>query len=133
MSTGKGSTLAQITPNGKLAEIALRDEDSVAIVDTEKLALRSKIKSCAKPAELAIVPDSSKAFVACTASNQIGVIDLKADRLLTLLDVGKTPVHITVKPDGCEVFVCNFDDSSVSEIITGSNEVNSSFLIGNHP
>jgi len=31
------------------------------------------------------------------------------------------------------VFVCNFDDSSVSEIITGSNEVNSSFLIGNHP
>ncbi len=55
--------------------------------------------------ELAIVPDSSKVFVACSESQQVGVVDLKTDKLLTLLDVGKTPVHIVVKPDGGEVFV----------------------------
>ncbi|HKD58850.1 MAG TPA: beta-propeller fold lactonase family protein, partial [Terracidiphilus sp.] len=29
--------------------------------------------------------------------------------------------------------VCNYDASSISEIITRSNEVNSTFLIGDHP
>jgi len=87
---------------------------------------------------VAIVPDSSKAFVACTATNEVAVIQLAndkepSDKLLTLLDVGKTPIDVLVKPDGGEVFVCNFDSSSVSEIIANSNEVNGTFLIGDHP
>jgi YVTN family beta-propeller protein len=38
-----------------------------------------------------------------------------------------------VKPDGGEVFVSNRGSSSVSEIITGPNEVNNTFLIGDQP
>jgi DNA-binding beta-propeller fold protein YncE len=85
--------------------------------------------------DLAILPDSSKAFVACSDSKQVGVVDLRtpAADLLAQLDVGQTPIHIAVKPDGGEVFVCNYDGSSISEIITGSNEVNNTFLIGDHP
>ena len=101
--TGNGSNLARLTPDGKLVIVALRDEDSIAIVDTQKLAVRNKITVCAKPVELAIVPDSSKVFVACSESRQVGVVDLKTDKLLALLDVGKTPVHMVVKPDGGEV------------------------------
>jgi len=32
-----------------------------------------------------------------------------------------------------EVFICNYDSSSVSEIVTGTNEVNNTFLIGDKP
>jgi YVTN family beta-propeller protein len=60
-------------------------------------------------------------------------VDLTNLRLLTLLDTGKTPVAIGMKPDGGEVFVCNYDSSSVSEITAGINEVNHSFLIGKQP
>ena len=60
-------------------------------------------------------------------------MDLKTDKLLALLDVGKTPIHLAVKPDGGEAFVANYDGSSVSEMITNSNEVNSTFPIGDHP
>ena len=111
--------------------------DSIAVIDADKLALRDKLKVCARPVELAILPDSSKAFIACSESRQVGVVDLKSDknaaRLLALLDVGKTPIHLAVKPDGGEVFVCNYDGSSVSEMLTGSNEVNNTFPIGDHP
>ena len=60
-------------------------------------------------------------------------MDLKHDSLLTLLDVGKTPIYVAVKPDGGEVFVCNFNSNSVSEVIANSNEVNGSFLMGSQP
>jgi YVTN family beta-propeller protein len=63
----------------------------------------------------------------------VGVVDLKDPKLLAQLDVGQTPIHIAVKPDGGEVFVANYDASSISEIITGPNEVNNTFLIGDHP
>ncbi len=43
--TGNGSNLARLTPDGKLAIVALRDEDSIAIVDTQKLAVRDKVDS----------------------------------------------------------------------------------------
>jgi YVTN family beta-propeller protein len=50
-----------------------------------------------------------------------------------LLDVGKTPVHIEVKPDGGEVFVSNYNASSISEVISNTNEVSNTFQIGDHP
>ena len=55
------------------------------------------------------------------------------DKLITILDIGKTPVHIALKPDGGEVFVSNFGSDSVSEIITGTNEVSSTHLLGAGP
>ena len=89
--------------------------------------------------ELAVLPDSSKVFVACSESKQVGVVELwkpdktASDKLLALLDVGKTPVHIVVKPDGGEAFVSNYDASSISEIVSATNEVNNTFQIGDHP
>lgn len=61
-------------------------------------------------------------------------IDLdRSDHFLTYLDVGQTPVHLALKPDGGEIFVCNFDSGSISEIATGTNEVGGAYLVGAHP
>ena len=65
-----------------------------------------------------MLPDGSKAFVACTASHQVAVIDLKNRRLLTLLRVGGTPVSLVLKPDGGELFVFNFEADTISAINT---------------
>jgi len=50
-----------------------------------------------------------------------------------LLDVGKTPMHLALKPDGGEIFVSNFGSDSVSEVLTGNNEVSSTHLLGPGP
>jgi len=98
---------------------------------------------CQQPEDIAIQPDSSKAFVACSGSSQVASIalasspgknpDPTSDRVLALLDVGRTPVSLALKPDGGELMVCDFDSDSVSIIETGNDEVGSSVLIGQHP
>jgi DNA-binding beta-propeller fold protein YncE len=89
-----------------------------------------------------ILPDSSKAFITCSAGHQIMVIGLAhsngseprpADVGLSILDVGQTPVHLALKPDGGEAFVSNYDSDTISELTTSTNEVGGAYLMGTHP
>src|SRR5208337_871285 len=69
-----------------------RADNSVSILDTARLAVRSAINICINPEDIAILPDSSKAFVSCSGSGQVASIALKNQtqnaKLLALLDVG---------------------------------------------
>jgi YVTN family beta-propeller protein len=113
-------------------------DNTVSLIDTKSLRVRATLPVCQQPEEIAILPDSSKAFVACSGSSQVASIALqsgnqKSDRLMALLDVGRTPVSLTLKPDGGELIVCNFDSDSISIIETGNDEVGNSLEIGQHP
>jgi DNA-binding beta-propeller fold protein YncE len=88
-----------------------------------------------------ILPDSSKAFAACSGGHQIMAIALadsktypgQPDRLESLLDVGRAPVHLALKPDGGELFVSNSASDSISEVITGTDDVSGAYLMGEEP
>src|SRR5262249_31247300 len=138
VAVGFAPGLARVSPDGKTAVVANRNGDSVALIDTDKLQVRATVFICSQPTDIAILPDSSKAFVACTeradpsdkssrenkkqavatddGPGQVAVVDLTSSKLLTLLDVGKTPVHLALKPDGGELFVSNFGSDTVSTI-----------------
>ena len=154
IGVGIAPGMARVTPDGKMVVVSNRGQDSVSLLDSDKLLLRSSVFTCAQPTDIAILPDSSKAFVVCAASvtsssrkqdgrrqaaqkedgpGQVAVIDLKAEKLLTLLDVGVTPVHLALKPDGGEMFVSNFGSDSVSTIETGNNEVGNTQPMGGNP
>src|SRR5258705_11534624 len=110
--------------------------------------LRAALPGCPGASDAVIVPDSSKAFIACSSGHQVMAVSLAAapgswaarqnpalmtDHMLTLLDVGKIPVHLAMKPDGGEIFVSNFGSDSISEIATGTNEVGGTYPIGSGP
>ena len=112
------------------------------------LRLRAAFPGCPGATDVAILPDSSKAFIACSGGHQVMVISLAvdpgswparqdptatSDHMLTMLDVGQTPVHLAMKPDGGEIFVSNFGSDSISEIYTWTNEVGGTYLIGSKP
>ncbi len=112
------------------------------------LRFRDAFSGCPGATDAVILPDSSKAFIACSAGHQVMAINLAADpaswaakqapalmtdHLLTLLDVGEAPVNLAMKPDGGEIFVSNFDADSISEISTWTNEVGWTQAIGNKP
>ncbi len=122
--------------------VAARDETRPA------LRLRASFTGCPGAGNAVVLPDSSKAFVACSGGHQVMAIGLAAapdswaakhdsslmtDRFLTLLDVGDAPTHLALKPDGGEIFVSNAASDSVSEITTGTNEVGGTYLIGSRP
>ena len=112
------------------------------------LSPRAHFSGCPGAASPVILPDSSKAFVACTSAHQVMALNLAAasgswaarqdpslttDRMLTLVDVGSTPIHLALKPDGGEVFVSNMNSDSISEIATQTNDVGGTYMIGTKP
>ena len=143
IGVGEGPGLARISPDSASLVVTNRVSGSVSVIDPAKFAVRAVFDGCPQATDAVILPDSSKAFVACSGGHQVMAIGLArpasqvesehADRLLALLDVGRTPVHLALKPDGGEIFVSNFDSDSISEIATGTNEVGGAYLIGAHP
>ena len=153
--TGSGPGSALVAPDGRSLLVTSPLAGTVAIYTASEagskqapLTLRNTFAGCAGATSAVILPDSSKAFVACTGSNQVMALGLaaapesraarqdgalSADHVLALLDVGASPTDITLKPDGGEIFVSNQAAGSVTEISTTTNEVTSTFGIGDRP
>ncbi|HUY82686.1 MAG TPA: YncE family protein [Acidobacteriaceae bacterium] len=140
---GHGPGLAIISPDGNTIVVTNRISGSVSIIDAKSYLTRAVFSGCTQATDVVILPNSTKAFVACSGSHQVMAIGLAqpqnpnqtlhSDRLLTFLDVGKSPIHLALKPDGGEIFVSNFDSDSISEINTYTNEVGGAYLVGAHP
>ncbi|HEX5234969.1 MAG TPA: YncE family protein [Silvibacterium sp.] len=143
IGVGEGPGLAKLSPDGNTLVVTNRISGSVSVVDAKSFRLRAVFPGCPQATDAVILPDSSQAFVACSGGHEVMALGLarpqspveqeRSDRLLTFLDVGQTPVHLALKPDGGEIFVCNFDGDSVSEIATGTDEVGGAYLVGAHP
>ena len=143
IGVGEGPAVARISPDGRSLVVANRTSGSVSVVDVHDGKVRTAFDNCPLASDTVILPNSTKAFIACTGANNVMVISLKRaqpqlpgdgdDHLLDLLDVGPSPVHLALKPDGGEIFVANSGGDTVSEIATGNNEVGGAYLIGEHP
>jgi YVTN family beta-propeller protein len=143
IGAGEAPGMARISPDGRSLMVSNRVSGSVTIFDAQSRKVRSVFSGCPGATQLVVLPDSAKAFVACSGGHQVMVIGLahpqspisseQADRLLTFLDVGRSPVHLALKPDGGEIFVSNFDSDTISEIATQTNEVGGAYLVGAHP
>lgn len=152
IGVGEGPVAARLTPDGKTLVVANRLGNSASIFDTAALTMRAVFSGCPGAGDPVALPDSSKIFVPCTSGHQIMAIALaranppaspgtvsaqstpaQPDRLEALIDVGRNPVHLALKPDGGEVFVVNAVSDSVSEIITGTNDVQGAYMMGENP
>lgn len=143
VGVGESPAKARISPDGETLIVTNRGSGSVSILDGHHLTLRAVFSGCPQASDAVILPDSSKAFVACSGGHQVMVAGLArprsplteehADHLLAFLDVGNAPVHLALKPDGGEIFVSNFGGDTISEIATGSNEVGGAYVVGTNP
>jgi YVTN family beta-propeller protein len=162
IGVGEEPAGARLSPDGATLVVANRKAGSVSLLDLPNRAnpaaakLRAVFQGCPGAADAVILPDSSKAFVACSAGHQIMVIALaraaahppapgsapssstasspaQPDRLEALLDVGQAPLQLALKPDGGELFSLNSLSNSTSEVVTGSDDVLSATMIGEDP
>jgi YVTN family beta-propeller protein len=172
VGTGEQPGLARISPDMRTLVVTNRGSGSVSIFAVEPYApeaglgisglatkprptakqpmlhLRAAFSGCPGATDAVILPDSSKAFIACSGGHQVMAVSLAAtpdswmtkqnpslltDRMLTLLDVGETPIQLALKPDGGQIFCSNFGSNSVSAIDTQTNEVSRTDTIANRP
>jgi YVTN family beta-propeller protein len=146
IGAGEEPVAARITPDGKTLVVANRRGNSVSVIDAAARSVRAIFDGCAGAADVAILADSSKAFVACSGGHQVMAIALanakassaqpdrpQIDRLESLLDVGRGPVQLALKPDGGELFVSNSQSNSISEVETTTDDVSGAYMIGDDP
>jgi YVTN family beta-propeller protein len=151
-ATGEGPGVARVSPDNRTLVVSNGQAGSVSVYSINAsgapLTLRNAFPGCPDATDIAILPDSTKAFVACSGGHQVMTIwlatspdswrgkqdpALQHDQMLALLDVGKTPTHLAMMPNGYEVFTTNFDSDSISEISTWTNEVLGTYVIGAKP
>jgi YVTN family beta-propeller protein len=141
IGAGEQPVALHVSPDNKTLVIANRQDNSVSIIDPATGMLRAVFSGCPGASDVTILPDSTKAFAACSGGHQVMAIALarpaahpaQPDRLEALLDVGRDPVQLALKPDGGEVFVLNSLSDSISEVITGTNDVLGAYLMGADP
>jgi YVTN family beta-propeller protein len=164
IQTGEEPVALRISPDGKTLVVANHRGNSVTIADLNNLSslaspvdlrrrpstrsVRATIDGCPGASDVVILPDSSKAFVACSAGHQVMAIALArqpdptkadtpsaptTDRLETLMDVGQGPIQLALKPDGGELFVSNSLSDSISEVVTTTDDVGGAYPMGDAP
>ncbi len=175
IGTGEQPGLARISPDGRSLVVSNRGSGSVSIYEVEPEPssgslgisslpilgakktrqaksplprLRATFAGCPGATDVAILPYSTKAFIACSGGHQVMAVglaqppdtwavkqnpSLATDRMLALLDVGKSPVQLALKPDGGQIFCSNFDSDSISEIDTETDEVTRTDSIASRP
>ena len=150
IGTGKEPVAARLSPDGKTLLVANRGDGSVSIFDAPAGGLRAAFDDCPGADDVVILPDSSKAFAACSAGHQVMSISLahaatngtqagtqagtsQPDRLVAFMDVGRAPVQLALKPDGGELFVSNSASNTISEIVTNTDDVGGACLMGEDP
>jgi YVTN family beta-propeller protein len=148
VGVGEAPGVVRVSPEGGTLVVTNRMGNSATVVDAQTMKVRGVFGGCPEASDEVILPDSSKAFVACAGGHQVMAVGLKrpasenwagqnpqerTDRLLAFLDVGPRPVHLAMKPDGGEIFVSNFGGDTVSEIATNANNVGGAYVIGAHP
>jgi YVTN family beta-propeller protein len=141
IGTGEEPVAVRVSPDGMTLAIANRRGNSVSLVDPSTRTVRAVFEGCPGANDVVILPDSSKVFAACSGGHQILAIALahgaahppRPDRVESLLDVGRQPVQLALKPDGGEIFVSNSLSDSISEVITGTDDVLGAYLMGSDP
>ncbi len=151
VAAGVEPATVRIAPDNRSLVVANHGAGSVSIYtisEDNPLQLRSTYDGCKGAADIAILGDSSKAFITCPGKDEVMAVNLASapgtweakqdpasmqDHLLVRLRVGKQPGHIALKPDSGEIFVSNYGSDSVSEISTYTNEVGGTHLIGTQP
>src|SRR3954454_17544886 len=110
IGAGEEPVQARPAPDGKTVVVPNRRGNSVSLVDPGMRGVRAYFVGCPAASDAVVLPDSSKAFVACSGGHQVMSIALARadahpptpDRLEAVLDVGRAPVQLALKPDGRE-------------------------------
>jgi YVTN family beta-propeller protein len=131
--TGRRPWLARTTPNGRLLLVPNRDDSTLQIFDAQTLVPLATVGVAEHPEQLAVLPDSSAAFVSATDAKEISVVDLKRNVLLTNLQLGGAPHAMILKPDGGELYVTVPDLHAIEIINTWTTEIAESMLVGLAP
>jgi YVTN family beta-propeller protein len=132
-ATGREPVLAHVTPNGKSILVVNHRDGSLGIHDSGTLAQRANVSVVPQPDDVAVLPDSSMAFVLSRSERRISVVDLRRGVLVSNLELAGIPTDMLLKPDGGELYVISPEAHGLQAINTETHEVGDYMVLGSAP
>jgi YVTN family beta-propeller protein len=105
----------------------------LSIVDALTKAVLAQVTVGVGAADVAVLPDNSRAYVVNTTGNSVSVVDLSSFTVVATVTVQSAPTRIAVSPDGNAVYVTNRGSGTVSKITTSNNSVAANIAVGVSP
>ncbi|MGD8788608.1 MAG: YncE family protein, partial [Burkholderiales bacterium] len=121
LNIGRQPSGIAISPNGNLALVANRADNSVSVlaIDAKRVSLVGTVPVGDQVAAVAITPDGKRALVVKNTVNKIGVLSIHG-RQVTYLDkldmpVGQFPYNIDISPDGRIAIVAHTGNGGLAD------------------
>jgi YVTN family beta-propeller protein len=92
---------------------------------------KCKVGNC--PTSIAVTPDFSKAYVACSGNACVSVLDTASVSEITRIPVQVEPQKLAISPDGQRCMVTNKVSATVSVIDTAAGAVLDTITVGKAP
>ena len=117
---GNGGGDIKMLPGGKKAYVALKYEDTVAVIDTDPLSpffntVLATVPVGIRPSGIAVTPDGTRVYVTNSGKtsadvDSISVISTASDTVIVTSPLGSTaPVGIAITPDGTRAYFTTFE------------------------
>jgi DNA-binding beta-propeller fold protein YncE len=152
LATGAGSEALALTPDGRELWVAARAAGELAIVNTDKLEVTTRLPLPGIPIRIAITPDGRTALVTCAGTAEIVAFDVatRSERARRRVDVPKAsgadqrplarlapdsvlPIGLLVSGDGASAFVAATMGDVVVQFATESLEPLRTIDVGGEP
>jgi YVTN family beta-propeller protein len=105
----------------------------ILILNSDAPGRRSILGLKGQPADMAMSPDGSVAYVTHSLNDTVQVLDLKKKKMRFMLPAGSMPGSAVLMPDGRHLFVANVLDHTVSKMDALTGKVLGSFPAGGVP
>ena len=136
---GQRGTSVRLSSDGRLVFVTSNSyfdssaQGRVSIFDTVTRLALAEVAVGAGAADVAILPDNSRAYVVNTSSGTVSVVDLSSFTVAATVTVQAAPARIVATPDGSAVYVTNSGSGTVSKIDTTNNRVAATISVGTSP
>jgi DNA-binding beta-propeller fold protein YncE len=122
-----------LSPDGKTLVTTVPTLNQLIFISAETRKLLGTVDVGLSPGALAILPDSSKVFVADEGEEKISAADVASRRLFSHIEMGARPTALLVKPDGGELFVLAAPTSTLIIVDAFHDNVEQTFPLGRDP
>jgi YVTN family beta-propeller protein len=121
-----GVAVQELPSGAKLAWVAERDDDSVAVVDLAQAKVRARVKVGSHPFAVLLDAARQRLYVLNVQSDDVSVVDTRDPdhpQVLATVKVGKAPYGAALAARGSLLYVTNQHEDSVSVIDANSLRV----------
>lgn len=120
---GKHPRGIAITPDDKVAFVAVMGSDKTVRVDLESGKVSDFAATGDGPRHLLVSPDGSKLYISNNGAGTVSEVDATTGKTLREVQVGSEPRSMAISPDGGAIYVGNYDSATMSKIRTKDFEV----------